>query len=121
MESEIKKSDTVKGKSTPKLYDLDSPEDVREIRGQYVSDDPVRESPEEYEKLAKDFGPDAADAFWDINQCLTLLEDSDELLTSVVEEACGMMKDPHTKLKAMRAIYESLDEGSRDNLASNGM
>lgn len=106
----------------PKLYDLDDPEDVKEIRGQYVNEiEPVGENPEEYERMAKDFGPDAADAFWDIQNCITALEDSEDLLTSVVEEACGMMKDPQTKLKAMRAIYESLDSGSRDSIATSGL
>lgn len=110
----------------PKLYDIDDPSDVKEIRGQYVGVDKDDEEPvgietETFRKIAEDFGPDAADAFWDITTCITLLEGSEDLLTSVVEEACGMMKDPQAKLKAMRAIYESLDSGSRDSLASNGL
>jgi hypothetical protein len=126
---------TGKAKTSPKIYDIDDAEDfkslrdpfstrtqdVTEVRGQYIDDTPVGEPAEEYQKLAEDYGPDAADAFWDIQQCIVMLENSEDLLTSVVEEACGMMKDPHAKLKAMRAIYESLDEGSRDSVATNGL
>lgn len=128
--SDMEREVTGKAKTKPRFYDLDDPEDfkmiqrpdeVKEVKGQYISEDPVGEPVEEYEKLAEDYGPDAADAFWDINQCLVLLENSEDLLTSVVEEACGMMKDPHAKLKAMRAIYESLDQGSRDTIATNGL
>lgn len=114
------------GKAKPRFYDLDSPEDVKEIRGQYIPDAPaqagqVGDPSDEYANLAAEYGPDAADAFWDIQQCVTLLENSDDLLTSVVEEACGMMKDPQAKLTAMRRIYESLNDESRDKLAANGL
>lgn len=132
---EMEQKVTGKAKTSPKIYDLDDPKDfnrlanpfptgdeeVKEVRGQYIEEDPVGESTEEYQKMAEDYGPDAADAFWDINQCLVMLENNEDLLTSVVEEACGMMKDPHAKLQAMRAIYESLDEGSRDKIATNGL
>ena len=108
----------------PKIYDLDDADDVREIRGQHIAADddvPAGTEMEAYKQIVADHGPDAADAFWDIQTLVTDLEGSEELLTSVVEEACGMMKDPQTKLKAMRAIYESLDARSRDSLASTGL